>query len=102
MCIGHIPSCGAPHNSNQIGFDLVNVQFSTRFLDPSVASRVQWKHGNLYVTNLLLDYQDNLTAYSLTTKLPFEDDEFDHVHVSSIARGVPENKVSAFVVPSVQ
>jgi hypothetical protein len=31
---------------------------------------------------------------SLTTKLPFEDDEFDHVHVSMIAKGVPENKVS--------
>lgn len=30
---------------------------------------------------------------SLTTKLPFEDDEFDHVHVSMIAKGVPENKV---------
>ncbi|RXW24009.1 hypothetical protein EST38_g1831 [Candolleomyces aberdarensis] len=62
-------------NCEFIGFDLVNVQFSTRFLDPSVASRVQWKHGNF-----------------LTTKLPFEEDEFDHVHVSSIARGVPENK----------
>lgn len=31
---------------------------------------------------------------SLTTNLPFEDDEFDHVHVSMIATGVPENKVS--------
>lgn len=30
---------------------------------------------------------------SLTTKLPFDDDEFDHVHIQSIARGVPENKV---------
>lgn len=32
--------------------------------------------------------------YSLTTKLPFEDDEFDHVHIQAIAKGVPENKVS--------
>lgn len=30
---------------------------------------------------------------SLTNKLPFEDDEFDHVHISGVARGVPENKV---------
>ncbi|KAG6910523.1 hypothetical protein DXG01_009942 [Tephrocybe rancida] len=29
---------------------------------------------------------------SLTTKLPFEDDEFDHVHIQAIAKGVPENK----------
>lgn len=32
--------------------------------------------------------------FSLTTKLPFEDDEFDHIHVSMIAKGVPENKVN--------
>ena len=29
---------------------------------------------------------------SLTTRLPFEEDEFDHVHIQSIAQGVPENK----------
>lgn len=29
----------------------------------------------------------------MTTKLPFDDDEFDHVHIQSIAKGVPENKV---------
>lgn len=34
-------------------------------------------------------------CFSLTTKLPFEDDEFDHVHIQSIAAGVPENKVGA-------
>lgn len=32
--------------------------------------------------------------YSLTTKLPFEDDEFDHIHLKGIARAVPETKVS--------
>jgi len=34
-------------------------------------------------------------CFSLTTKLPFDDDEFDHVHIQSIAAGVPENKVGA-------
>ena len=32
---------------------------------------------------------------SLTTKLPFDEDEFDFVHVRSITRGVPETKVDA-------
>jgi protocatechuate 3,4-dioxygenase beta subunit len=36
--------------------------------------------------------------YSLTTKLPFDDDEFDHVHVKDIARGVPESKVRFRVI----
>lgn len=35
---------------------------------------------------------------SLTTKLPFDDDEFDHVHIQSIAKGVPENKVEGFIL----
>lgn len=30
---------------------------------------------------------------SLTTKLPFDDDEFDHVHMHGLGRGIPENKV---------
>lgn len=30
---------------------------------------------------------------SLTTRLPFDDDEFDHIHIKDIARGVPESKV---------
>ena len=32
-------------------------------------------------------------SISVTNKLPFAEDEFDHVHVQSIATGVPENKV---------
>ncbi|KAF8973505.1 S-adenosyl-L-methionine-dependent methyltransferase [Flammula alnicola] len=58
-----------------VGFDLVDVQIPLRILHPSIASRIEWKHGNF-----------------LTTKLPFDDDEFDHVHIQSIATGVPENK----------
>ncbi|TFK36969.1 hypothetical protein BDQ12DRAFT_686169 [Crucibulum laeve] len=58
-----------------VGFDLVNIQVPLKYLDESVARRVEWKHGNF-----------------LTTRLPFDDDEFDHVHIQSIAKGVPENK----------
>jgi len=58
-----------------VGFDLVDIQISQELLHPSVAHRIEWRHGNF-----------------LTTKLPFEDDEFDHVHIQSIAKGVPENK----------
>ncbi|KIK07207.1 hypothetical protein K443DRAFT_87444 [Laccaria amethystina LaAM-08-1] len=58
---------------NFVGFDLVKIQIPV--LEPELASRIQWQHGNF-----------------LTTKLPFEDDEFDHVHIQSIAKGVPENK----------
>ncbi|KAJ3725582.1 hypothetical protein DFJ43DRAFT_1002537 [Lentinula guzmanii] len=56
-----------------VGFDLVNVQLKA--LDPSLEERIQWVYGNF-----------------LTTRLPFEDDEFDHIHIQSIALGVPENK----------
>ncbi|KAI5835965.1 hypothetical protein K523DRAFT_343927 [Schizophyllum commune Tattone D] len=58
-----------------VGFDLAAIQVPLQFMDSSLASRITWTHGNF-----------------LTTKLPFDDDEFDHVHIKSIARGVPENK----------
>ncbi|KAK7058419.1 hypothetical protein VNI00_002053 [Paramarasmius palmivorus] len=58
-----------------VGFDLVNVQIPLNLVERSAANRIQWLRGNF-----------------LTTKLPFDDDEFDHVHVQSIASGVPENK----------
>lgn len=34
-----------------------------------------------------------LRYLSLTTKLPFDDDEFDHVRMNDLGRGIPENKV---------
>ncbi len=37
-------------------------------------------------------------AYSLRQKLPFDDDEFDHVHIHGLAYAVPENKVC---IPSI-
>ncbi|KAJ7361581.1 hypothetical protein DFH08DRAFT_844607 [Mycena albidolilacea] len=61
-----------------VGFDLVDIQIPLKTLPPeyaSIAERITWVHGNF-----------------LTNKLPFEDDEFDHVHVHAIAQGVPENK----------
>ncbi|RDB29007.1 Demethylmenaquinone methyltransferase [Hypsizygus marmoreus] len=58
-----------------VGFDLVNIQLPLKMVDESIAQRIEWRHGNF-----------------LTTKLPFEDDEFDHVHMQAIAKGVPENK----------
>ncbi|EGN93139.1 hypothetical protein SERLA73DRAFT_190006 [Serpula lacrymans var. lacrymans S7.3] len=58
-----------------VGFDLVDVQIPLSLVDPDIASRIMWVHGNF-----------------LTTKLPFDDDEFDHVHIHSIGRAVPENK----------
>jgi hypothetical protein len=47
---------------------------------------------------------DILEYLSLTTKLPFDDDEFDHVRMNGLGRGIPENKVSirhrpGFVAP---
>ncbi|KAG1885491.1 hypothetical protein F4604DRAFT_1726396 [Suillus subluteus] len=58
-----------------VGFDLVDVQVPFSLLEPDIASRVSWVHGNF-----------------LTTKLPFDDDEFDHVHMHGLGRGIPENK----------
>ena len=40
-----------------------------------------------------------MSAHSLRQKLPFEDDEFDHVHIHGLAFAVPENKVSALSGP---
>jgi hypothetical protein len=74
---------------------LVDVQIPLKILDPSIASRIDWKHGNLYVPSSRLFPTTSLNIQiSLTTQLPFDDDEFDHVHVHAIARAVPENKVS--------
>jgi SAM-dependent methyltransferase len=58
-----------------IGLDLVNMQIPLNILDSSVRERIQWIHGNF-----------------LTSRLHFEDDSFDHIHISSIATSVPENK----------
>ncbi|CAK5264502.1 unnamed protein product [Mycena citricolor] len=61
-----------------VGFDLVDVQIPLQLLSSeyeSIAERITWVHGNF-----------------LTNKLPFEEDEFDLIHVHGIALGVPESK----------
>ena len=63
--------------------------------DPSLSDRISWVHGNLYVLAIDLEMGTEDIGDSLTTRLPFDDDEFDHVHVKDIARGVPESKVLA-------
>jgi hypothetical protein len=69
----------------------MDIQLPLSALRPDVASRITWVHGNLCV----LQEQNNQYSnpISLTTRLPFEDEEFDHVRMRHIARGVPENKV---------
>ncbi|EKM61419.1 uncharacterized protein PHACADRAFT_248001 [Phanerochaete carnosa HHB-10118-sp] len=57
-----------------VGFDLVDIQFNLEYVEPSVAKRIQWMHGNFF------------------DQLPFEDNEFDHVHLFTIALAVPEDK----------
>ncbi|KAI9460513.1 hypothetical protein BJY52DRAFT_1262153 [Lactarius psammicola] len=61
-----------------VGFDLVNVQFPLNCLEPHVARRISWEHGNF-----------------LSNRLPFEDDTFDHVHIVHVSKGVPEHKWSS-------
>ncbi|OCH94707.1 hypothetical protein OBBRIDRAFT_769045 [Obba rivulosa] len=58
-----------------VGFDLVNVQIPLFTLHESIASRIKWVHGNF-----------------LRTRLPFDDDEFDHIRIQGVSFGIPENK----------
>ncbi|KAI0756792.1 hypothetical protein C8Q80DRAFT_1215626 [Daedaleopsis nitida] len=59
-----------------VGLDMVNIQVPLRILDADVADRIEWVHTNV-----------------LRNKLPFEDDEFDYVHILGLALGIPENKL---------
>lgn len=34
---------------SEVGFDVADMQIDLRYVDPSIASRVRWKHGNLCV-----------------------------------------------------
>ncbi|KAI0830529.1 hypothetical protein BC628DRAFT_874999 [Trametes gibbosa] len=58
-----------------VGLDMVHIQVPLQVLEPDLADRVEWIHTNI-----------------LRNKLPFDDDEFDHVHMQCLALGIPENK----------
>ncbi|KAL4242566.1 hypothetical protein ABKN59_011767 [Abortiporus biennis] len=58
-----------------VGFDLIDFQVPLEYIDPSIASRIEWVHGNF-----------------LTGPLPFANEEFDHIHVQGIAFAVPEDE----------
>ncbi|TFY59843.1 hypothetical protein EVJ58_g5519 [Rhodofomes roseus] len=58
-----------------VGYDLMNVQIPLWALEDDIAERIEWAHGNL-----------------LRQRLPFEDEEFDFVHIHGLAFAVPENK----------
>ncbi|PSS29663.1 hypothetical protein PHLCEN_2v2811 [Hermanssonia centrifuga] len=61
--------------STFVGYDLVDVQVDLQYVEPSVAKRIEWMHGNF-----------------LTERLPFDDNEFDFVHIFGIGLSVPEDK----------
>lgn len=63
----HLPQC------TFVGFDIVDIQIPLKYIEPSIARRIEWRHGDF-----------------LQFPLPFEDEEFDYVHVESIAHGVRE------------
>jgi hypothetical protein len=44
----------------QVGFDLVNVQIPLKLLDPSIAERITWVHGNLCVLVACLFIAENM------------------------------------------
>jgi len=58
-----------------VGYDIVNVQIPLHCLDPSIAKRIQWVYGNI-----------------LRQRLPFDDEEFDYVHINGMAFAIPELK----------
>ena len=75
-----------------VGFDLVNIQVPTRYLESSLSRRITWQHGNLCVAHNVLGLRliyDN----SLSQRLPFEAGTFDFVRCVNIGRAVPETKV---------
>ncbi|TFK90784.1 hypothetical protein K466DRAFT_574048 [Polyporus arcularius HHB13444] len=70
-----ISSAKAWPETTFVGVDMVNIQVPHSALDPDIADRIEWTHTNI-----------------LRNKLPYDDEEFDFVHVSSLALGIPENK----------
>jgi len=103
----------------QVGFDIAPIQLNLHLTNPKLAARVRWVHGNLCVTPPPACGISFTLPHSLTDRLPFAgssttclcaqlfhgaltkrhtDGEFDHVNIRYIARGVPEDKVSAIFI----
>ncbi|KAI8990481.1 hypothetical protein BD414DRAFT_535785 [Trametes punicea] len=80
-----ISSAKAWPESTFVGLDMVHVQVPLQVLQPGVAERIEWVHTNI-----------------LRNKLPFDDDEFDHVHIQCLAMGIPENKVGDPLILTLQ
>ena len=74
---------------------MVNIQIPLSTLDPDIADRIEWAHCNMYVlfNQPLYPLSPAENVPSLRNKLPFDDDEFDHVHIQGLASGIPEIKV---------
>ncbi|KAF9520323.1 hypothetical protein BS47DRAFT_1387361 [Hydnum rufescens UP504] len=61
-----------------VGFDLCPIQPDPFLLDPALASRITWKHGNF------------LESW------PFEDKSFDYIFIRNVSNGIPEAKWDHF------
>ena len=38
----------------KVGFDVADIQICLDYVEPSLAHRIRWVHGNMYVTNTFL------------------------------------------------
>lgn len=86
----HGSRCQKWNTTTFVGFDLVcsnvaldlldvkgaSTKAASNLMPGNIRSRVEWVQGNFL------------------KPLPFADGEFDYIHVSGIARGVPEDRVS--------
>lgn len=61
------------------------------FVDPSIASRLKWIHGDLCVALSRLSRSAN--SFISLEGLPFSTNRFDFVRVSGVGLGIPEDEV---------
>ena len=57
-----------------------------------LAERVRWVHGNLYAPLYLAHLICSPRTRSLQN-LPFANEQFDYIHITRVAFGLPENRV---------
>ena len=73
------------------GYYLLDMQIYLKYFYPSISRRIEFRHVNLLLP-LLFDLPITLISLTLE-RLPFDDNEFDFVHLFSLAFCVPEDKV---------